>query len=396
MEEALLLVERLIATVARAFYNDTTVVVLDILSREAYLRHEEIAPRLRLAPKDVQKVLNQLEAEWLIRAEDNLMEDQRNSKCYYIDYQLFVNVVRFRIHCMQQELKVKQTSASQRLQFQCPTCESICSELDAQRSVSADHKFVCSNCCPSENIRGVKAEKPFTLVQIDTEGKLKEMMSLEKKLNEQMKESELHDGIYFILDRLKNISLPQNRPSSNMKCGYLSSTVSNAETLKIIEENSKMRGNIVQLKKGEQPVAALSTNRDALGRKFDIEFDMDSEKTTPAINKTGTGAVKRVKIEGSSEATAVKTGLPPLAADIRPKGEISFLTKSGVKGTDELIKAVAQRQLERNGEDGETVATISSQSGVAPSQDAAVVGSVTAIAEADEDDEDDDNQQWED
>ena len=190
MEAALALVERLVATVARAFYNDTT--VLDILSRESYLRYEEIAPRLRLAEKDVKKALTQLESEWLIRCEDNLMEDQRNSKCWYIDYQLFVNVVRFRINCMQQEIKVKDSSKTLQLQFQCPTCHSIWSELEVQRSISRDHKFVCSNCCPSNNIREVTSEKAFALVPIDFQSKLKLNESLERKMNEQMNESELH------------------------------------------------------------------------------------------------------------------------------------------------------------------------------------------------------------
>ena len=177
MEAVLLLVDRLIATVGRAFYSDVTVVVLDALAREAFLRHEEIAPRLKLSPKDVQRALNQLEAEMLIRTEDVLMEDMRNSKCYYIDYQLFVNVVRFRVYHMQQQLKMKEAGPVHQLTFQCPTCKSTWSELEVQRAVSKDFKFICTNCCPSENIRNIISEPYFTLVDMDTKGKLKEMLS---------------------------------------------------------------------------------------------------------------------------------------------------------------------------------------------------------------------------
>lgn len=401
MEAALALVERLVATVARAFYNDTTVVVLDILSRESYLRYEEIAPRLRLAEKDVKKALTQLESEWLIRCEDNLMEDQRNSKCWYIDYQLFVNVVRFRINCMQQEIKVKDSSKTLQLQFQCPTCHSIWSELEVQRSISRDHKFVCSNCCPSNNIREVTSEKAFALVPIDFQSKLKLNESLERKMNEQMNESELHDGIYSLLAQLRDIPLPTNRPSSNMKCGFLSSSVSNAETLKDIEENSKIRGNIVPTRKGEQPVKALTANKDALGRKFVIDFGdsgAEKEKSAPAVNKTGTGAQKRIKIENGGPAAAVGK---PSTAPVRSSGEISFLAKSGVKGTGLVLAEVALRQRERNGLDEEEGASSSTQASAVltvgvPSVDTADASSGASGKAVDVDDDDDEGQEWED
>jgi transcription initiation factor IIE alpha subunit len=396
MEAALALVERLIATVARAFYNDTTVVVLDILSRESYVRHEEIAPRLRLERKDVQRVLNQLEAEWLIRSEDNLMEDQRNSKCYYIDYQLFVNVVRYRVNCMQSELKVKQSSQNQKLQFRCPSCGTISDELDVLTSISKDQKFVCSSCCPSDNIRGVISEKEWTLVEIDVQGKLKKMLSLEKKLHEQMKQSELHDGIYNLLAQLKDVPLPANRPSSNIKCGFLSSAVSNAEAQKDIEENSsKMRGNIVQLKKGEAPAKAITANKDALNRKFQINIQSGPAKASVAVNSSGTGAQKRIKIETDASSSAqVKPAVAPR------QGEISFLTKSGVKGTSEVIAAVHQRQLEREGKDEQASAAsaanpVAGAPGSSSSQPAGLpAGSIIAAEE--DDDDDDDGHVWED
>ena len=70
--------ERLIGTVARCFYGDTTVVVLDALIREKFIREEEMGPRLRLKEKDWRKVVNQLEEELLIQSEKVLMEDMRH------------------------------------------------------------------------------------------------------------------------------------------------------------------------------------------------------------------------------------------------------------------------------------------------------------------------------
>ena len=69
------LVERLVAAVARAFYTDNVVVVLDALVREKFIRNEEVAARLKLSGKDVRKILTFLEEELLIKYEDLTMED---------------------------------------------------------------------------------------------------------------------------------------------------------------------------------------------------------------------------------------------------------------------------------------------------------------------------------
>ena len=57
-----LIVEKLVSTVARAFYSDNYVVVLDTLLREKYIREEEISPRLKMSPKDVRKIIQHLES----------------------------------------------------------------------------------------------------------------------------------------------------------------------------------------------------------------------------------------------------------------------------------------------------------------------------------------------
>jgi len=75
MSAVLNLVERLISTVARAFYTDNVVVVLDALIREKFIRDEELGPRLKLSGKDVRNVMNLLEKEYLVKYEDLTAED---------------------------------------------------------------------------------------------------------------------------------------------------------------------------------------------------------------------------------------------------------------------------------------------------------------------------------
>lgn len=74
------LVEKLVRTIARAFYTDSYVIVLEILIREKYLREEEFAPRLKLPERDVNKVVRQLESEMLIRYEGEGLHNRMYSE----------------------------------------------------------------------------------------------------------------------------------------------------------------------------------------------------------------------------------------------------------------------------------------------------------------------------
>lgn len=95
MSNAIVLIENLVATVARAFYTDTYVVLLEGLMHEKYIIEEELGPRLKLSAKEVRKITTQLEAEMLIKVENVTIDDTKSFlKCYYIDYQQFVDAVR--------------------------------------------------------------------------------------------------------------------------------------------------------------------------------------------------------------------------------------------------------------------------------------------------------------
>lgn len=77
-----LLVENLIKTISRAFYNDNIIIIFDTLIKEKYIREEELGPRLKLSNKEIRKILLQLKEEMLIKYEDITMNDQKTSTCW--------------------------------------------------------------------------------------------------------------------------------------------------------------------------------------------------------------------------------------------------------------------------------------------------------------------------
>lgn len=88
--DATVYAEALIATVARAFYEDTAICLIDVLIRDKYLRDDQdMGTRLSLPPKQLRKTLQFLQDEHIVKSEavDDLAEGgSQATKFWYIDY----------------------------------------------------------------------------------------------------------------------------------------------------------------------------------------------------------------------------------------------------------------------------------------------------------------------
>ena len=80
--------EALISTIARAFYDDDVVCLIDVLLRERYLRDDDMHVRLSLPAKQLRRTLQFLEEEQLVKHEsvdDLAMGGSQNTKFWYIE-----------------------------------------------------------------------------------------------------------------------------------------------------------------------------------------------------------------------------------------------------------------------------------------------------------------------
>lgn len=230
--------ERLVATVARAFYDDNTVVIMDALMRERFIRDEEFGPRLKLCSKDVRSILGQLENERLVSYEDLTMDDKRTSRCWYIDYKRFYLLVRYRMFLMTKEVQDREKLQYNRLFFECPTCGDKYPEIKAMQMINKFSEFVCPHCCPHTNFKDVPSEPYFKLREYDNRAELLELDSIVAKIKDQLHETPLHEGIFELLDQLKETPLGRNRPSENIRIGLTGTKIEDVDTLKEIEDNS--------------------------------------------------------------------------------------------------------------------------------------------------------------
>ena len=180
----------------------------------------------------------QLENERMITYEERLMEsDLRRAQCYYIDYQHFVHLVRYRIHLMQKDISKSEDVELNRHFLLCPTCKTKYSELEYYKVRDKNNVFICPQCCPLQNFRTVASEKYYQLVEYDRTEKVNEVQLLAAKFKRQFRRSDGHDGIYDILAQLKDVPVSRNLPSENVARGNVTSRVVDSDIQNEIDYN---------------------------------------------------------------------------------------------------------------------------------------------------------------
>lgn len=333
-------VEKLIQTIARAFYNDDVIIVLDALVREKYIREEELGPRLRLPQRKVREVIAILmEKEMFVKYEDVAIADitiadsltnkssttdrRQKVRYYYIDYLSFVNMIRFRVYKM---LKDVETEESQQVDvsWSCPTCKRQYAMFEATKLVSKDFKFVCSDCCPEFNISQVISQDYFRLVEINRSGKLSEVQLLYKKMKEQLSQSTDHDGILELLNELKDKPITRNKPSNHIRRGVRSSLISSYEISAEINEA------IDSKKVTKQQVDITERKFNLLSTRFDGQ---------------------KIESEASKLQQTIEEVKPIENATVHKKSRTSelpdFLQSSGVIGTSSVLEQIQSLQEQR-------------------------------------------------
>ncbi|EQC37268.1 hypothetical protein SDRG_05492 [Saprolegnia diclina VS20] len=212
------LVEKLVRLIARAFYSDEHIVVLEALLRERFLKDDEMGNAVNLQTKQVRKICHDLEKEDMISREelnDKKLGGASKATYWYIDYKHFVNVVRYRLYIIAHHLKESEQLEIERQTFRCSNddCGREYTALEAQLLLTPDvYEFHCGHC-------------NFKLVECDNNEKLQTIKGLLAKFKVQLnRQEDMHDGIYECLARISEWqnsgqALPSNLPSENRAAG---------------------------------------------------------------------------------------------------------------------------------------------------------------------------------
>ncbi|TPX60300.1 hypothetical protein PhCBS80983_g01849 [Powellomyces hirtus] len=151
------ILRKLVSLVARAYYEPKHVIVFDILLKVNSQRDEELAKALRVQSKELHKICGKLKLDGLLKVEARselvgpVVEGKQQRKIsrsyYYIDYKLFVDVVKWKIYKIGKMIEKEVQMQMANMPYKCPLCLKEYSALDfAMLHKTADMMPLCDIC----------------------------------------------------------------------------------------------------------------------------------------------------------------------------------------------------------------------------------------------------------
>lgn len=227
------LAQDLVQSVARAFYPDDYIVVLDCLCERRYILDSEKSGKspleevFRCPPKQIRTILKDLHREGLIQQKELLYIDfhaaltvgkhlRKSRKIFwYINYRHFVQLASLRVSLMKKEIEKTLTNKllTTSNAFTCPSCQKTYSMIDAQSNLDMEtFKFKCI-VCNSDLVETYQSNAK------ENKGKQKGL-SLKRSLQLSTDKSLERIGVLDLLVRLKEISyndLSENLPEVHLQ-----------------------------------------------------------------------------------------------------------------------------------------------------------------------------------
>jgi len=143
--------QRLARLVSRAFYSMEHVIVIDMLIRNPCMREEDICDLLKFERKQLRTVLAQLKNDKFIKVKLK-METGPDGKAtrqnyYFINYKIFVNVVKYKLDHMRRKIETEERDNTSRASFNCPSCLKTFTDLEADQLYDfTTSEFRCTFC----------------------------------------------------------------------------------------------------------------------------------------------------------------------------------------------------------------------------------------------------------
>lgn len=153
----------LVQRAARGFYEPKYTIVLDQLVRHRVLKEDDLAGRLGLQLKELSKIMAVLYADKLVKVfrQNELKEGATRAQArqyYYIDYQHFCNVLKWRVSEMRRIIDSKLRNELDNKGYICPQCKRSYTPLESDRLMDFTRgTFVCEDC-KAEVIENENAE----------------------------------------------------------------------------------------------------------------------------------------------------------------------------------------------------------------------------------------------
>ncbi|KAL3317004.1 General transcription factor IIE subunit 1 [Cichlidogyrus casuarinus] len=124
---------------------------MNILLRNTIMKEDDLCERLRFDRKLLRQLLHTLKTDQFIKSKMQI-ETEAEGKTnrithYFIDFKVFVNVVKYRLDMMHRRLEGEQRDSSSRANYSCSSCNTTYTDLEIDRLVNPfTDTLICTYC----------------------------------------------------------------------------------------------------------------------------------------------------------------------------------------------------------------------------------------------------------
>lgn len=153
----------LVQQVSRAFYDPKYTIIMDQLARHPVLKDDDLASRMGLQPKELNKVIAVLSNDSLVRIyrQNELKEGAQRAvgkQYYYLDYAHFCNVVKWRIARMRHKIDSTLRNELGNKGYICTQCKETYTPLDVSKLMDFAQGILVCEICHAEVVDNENAE----------------------------------------------------------------------------------------------------------------------------------------------------------------------------------------------------------------------------------------------
>jgi len=143
--------KQLARLVVRGFYEIEYSLIIDMLVRYPCLREDDLCDLLKFDKKVLRAKLQTLKTDRFVQIKLRIEtgEDGKHVKmnCYFINYKIFVNIVKYKLDMMRKKMEVEERDATSRSSFKCSSCDKQFSDLEADQLFDPmSGEFRCTFC----------------------------------------------------------------------------------------------------------------------------------------------------------------------------------------------------------------------------------------------------------
>ena len=146
--------KQLVRLIMQTLYPIEQAITIQYIIQYPCIKEDDLAELLQFDKKQLRIILNSLKTEKFLkqrlRMETDTLGKVIRHYYYYVNYNVFVNIVKYKLDHMRRKIEISERDSTSRAAYTCPTCGKIFSDLDVNQLIDFNSGLLLCSYCKSE------------------------------------------------------------------------------------------------------------------------------------------------------------------------------------------------------------------------------------------------------